>query len=499
MLRFVLTVITLTQAWCRPIGLLNNALKGRSDSVIATIACCGASRGSGATSVIHTTLELSSSKVSVFGAPTPLVLVDTSRVSDNAHSDAAICACDVLALEVRFADLIERTPHGLGQLLPILRRSIALHALHPQKKLLLVMITDYDGAEVSKDAVSAFVSAELDAMVKGLSLSGDSAAIRAFSDLLLLQAYFLPSTNATSYAAAVTALKASLTDADASSYVFRDGRLTSSASAIRTCVDKASGMASSGPVAASPAEVHAAYQCSLLAEAAAREFQTSAGALRKATDGGLMSDFGQQASALLSDALARFDAAADVFKAGAPVGAARIALQEQLQRAIYSPYRKQLAKLQRYTLGRFRGKVNAVKPSSQIERALQEILSEASASFDIATNGLLPAGLKWSCSYERAAVLESMAEAARAHVETHMVQGLYLAQSGHSVPVDISAHWLLPHPFGRDSRYDPISATDLPVYKPKATTMRLRATNGYRSGSTLMDPQKMVFSDKMMQ
>ena len=92
-----------------------------------------------------------------------------------------------------------------------------------------------------------------------------------------------------------------------------------------------------------------------------------------------------------------------------------------------------------------------------------------------------------------------MAEAARAHVETLMVQGLYLSQSRQSVPVDFSTHLLLPHPFGRDSRYDPILSSDEPASMPKATRMKLRVRNGYKAGHALTDPKQMVFSDKMMQ
>jgi len=67
------------------------------------------------------------------------------------------------------------------------------------------------------------------------------------------------------------------------------------------------------------------------------------------------------------------------------------------------------------------------------------------------------------------------------------------------MPIDFSAHWLLPHPFGRDSRYDPVSASDAPAFKPTASPMKLKATDGYKPRSGLQDPSAMVFYDKMMQ
>ena len=72
------------------------------------------------------------------------------------------------------------------------------------------------------------------------------------------------------------------------------------------------------------------------------------------------------------------------------------------------------------------------------------------------------------------------------------------------MPIDVSAHWLLPHPFGRDSRYDPITSADEPTYRPQASPMQLRATEGYKSKEKLSDPELvnprgMIFTDRMMQ
>jgi len=212
----------------------------------------------------------------------------------------------------------------------------------------------------------------------------------------------------------------------------------------------------------------------------------------------------------VEQATARFDADAAPFKSATPVSAARAALAEQLQRALYGPYRKQLAALQRMTLSKFNAKVQGQKPTADVEEQLALLVKEALAAFDASAQGLLPSGVRWTYSYERASVLTAMREAAALHVQTLQVQGLYLSKAGHSIPVDFAAHWLLPHPFGRDSRSDPISSADEPAYRPQASLMRLKATDGYKPGSKLRDPDRkrmeevkrytkdMVFTDKMM-
>jgi len=253
--------------------------------------------------------------------------------------------------------------------------------------------------------------------------------------------------------------------------------------------------------------VHAAYQCGLLAEAAARDFQKGASSLRKAADAGLLSDFGERATSLLTDAIARFDVDSTSFKGAAPVAAARAALSEQLQRVLYGPYRKQIATLQKQTVAKFRAKVGAQKPSADIEVQMTKLLSEATDNFNEAAKGLVPEGMRWSYTYERQSVLDMMVEAARLQVQTFQVQGLYLSTKGHKMPVDFSAHWLLPHPFGRDSRFDPISSSDEPTFRPSASPMKMRATDGYKPQSklkdpnldpALVDPKGMIFTDKMM-
>ena len=148
--------------------------------------------------------------------------------------------------------------------------------------------------------------------------------------------------------------------------------------------------------------------------------------------------------------------------------------------------------------------VSATKPSVEIEAQLKSLLDEATAAFDTSASALLPSGVRWTYAYERASVVESMADLAKSHVQTLQVQGLYLSKENNQLPVDFSAHWLLPHPFGRDSRYDPVSADDSPRYKPEASPMKLRATDGYRPKTRTRDPREadpksMIFTDKMMQ
>jgi hypothetical protein len=417
------------------VSSVSGALKARGDGPVVTMALCGAGRSS--PTVVGEALGLAgSSTCTLVDAPTPLALIDVPSAESRDGTTAAVAA-DVLALEVRFTDLVERTAHGLGQLLPVLQRSVRLRDLRPQPKLLLLTVTDFDASAVSEADVKAFAHAQIADLVASLDLPAEEPPL-ATADLLQLQCFFVPSKvhAPESYEQGVAALRDALTSDSSSGYLLADARWSQQASSVVSTVGQASARAPAAPQAASPAEVHAAYQCSLLAEAAAREFQKGASALRKAADGTLvrlrasfspfararlmhsaacaqracrpnahapwrhrcprerrrhtdtstrrsspvasdytlsrplsmrcralvvcacvqLPDFGEQASSLVSDALSRFDADSSSFKGGAPVGAARSALKEQLQRVLYAPFRKQLAALQRASLSKLRAK-----------------------------------------------------------------------------------------------------------------------------------------------
>ena len=269
---------------------LGSALKSRGDGMVATVASCGPSLlcdalgGRGAVSVVE-------------GSPTALALL---RTEDSSEGAVAVAASDVVVLELRMADLTQRSAHGLAaQLRPLLQRSLRLHHVRPQKKLLLVTVTDFDGGLASEADVAAFVTAEVDALWGGL-LKPSTCEAAAAGDALEVQCAFLPhpSLAEEAFGAALSSLAARFTDAASPAYLFADGRRSAPAAATAAAVERfgAEGAAPKPAPPAEPAEVAAAYRCTTAAEEAAREFQKGAAALKKAGEGALLPDFGEQAS-----------------------------------------------------------------------------------------------------------------------------------------------------------------------------------------------------------
>ena len=114
---------------------------------------------------------------------------------------------------------------------------------------------------------------------------------------------------------------------------------------------------------------------------------------------------------------------------------------------------------------------------------------------------LLPDAKAWNFAFEKQGVEMTVGEAGQSHTQTLQVQGLYLPATGYKMPVDIAAHWLMPAPFGRDSKNDPIGSSDTPAFQPKASEMRLSATDGYkpRARGLNRDAGSMIFDSKMIE
>mmetsp|Transcript_17710 Transcript_17710/g.57013 ORF Transcript_17710/g.57013 Transcript_17710/m.57013 type:complete len:335 (-) Transcript_17710:175-1179(-) len=296
---------------------------------------------------------------------------------------------------------------------------------------------------------------------------------------------------------AVAALRARFTDPSAPDYLFKEGAWSTQGSA---ALGTAKALSAAGPLppatTARWGEVQTAHRSSAIAERAAKHFSKGLKALQKASEATALPDFGERLGSLIDDSIAKYSADAAQLGGSPTVATARSALLSQITRAATPTCRRQLKLLQVQSRERFMQKLAALKPSLKVEAELRTMVKEAATKFEADAKAALPPTLPLSYSFEKQAVVTSMAEAAKAQVELWRVQGLYLPLDGFKTPVDIGLHWLLPRPFGVDSRYDSISSRDKPKFRPRAAPMKVRAMDGYKARG-LQDPKDMVFDAKM--
>jgi len=432
----------------------------------------------------------------VEGGSTVLALVNEPNLSDSA---LAVAAGDVVVLEMCQADLLQGGAYGIGQLEPLLQRALRLHALKPQKKLLMVVVTDADGDEASAEDLAALTAAGLASTWAKLKKPRDCAAT-SVGELFDVQVSTLPSATfaADEHAAGLEALSLRFTDPDSADYLFPDGRYSVSSSAALACLSSCAKEAPLPPptLAPSPAAL-AAYRAAEVAEATSKHFAKGLAQLKKEADPAFLPDFGDKAGALFSDCLAQFDEGVAAFGGVPAVVAARSGFEAQLLRALHVPFRKQLTHLQRLVLSKFTQKKAALKPSIKVEEQTRDLVKEAEASFNEQAAQLLAPSAGWSYAFERDALVATIKEQSTLHVDTLRVQGLYLPEYGGRMPIDFSAHWLMLSPFGTDMKNDPIRPKDKPKFRPQVNPMKTRATDGYKVKFT--DPKRMVFTDKMIQ
>lgn len=466
---------------------LSGAIKGVGEGRVATVACCGVSKH-GVAPIVSTALKRC--EVELVPGATVLALVSAAEVAEGA---VAVASSDVVLLELRQSDLEADGPHGLAQLAPLLQRSLTLYALKPQKKLLMLVVV-VDDEPAPKEELQALAAAALGRVWVGLRKPEELEGV-PLKDVFQLALEVVPA--GAGEGAAVAALQARFRDADRPDYLFKEGEWSTQGSAALATVASL-GAVGRLPLLASAAagEVHAAYKASQLAERAAKVFSKGLAVLRKASEATALSDFGERIGALIDDALAQFDSEAEALQGAPPVAAARAALASMLARGAMPTCRRQLALLQLSTRDKFMQQLASTKPSMEVEKELHSMVKESTRAFEASAKAALPSLVACSFAFEKAAVRNSMSEAARQQIDLWRIQGLYLPMTGFKTPVDIGMHWLLPKPFGLDSRYDAVSSRDKPKFRPKAAAMKIRAMDGYKVHG-LKDPKAMVFDSKM--
>ena len=169
------------------------ALKPLGDSPVVTLASCGAGRRAGGSAMVGQALGTSPDEPAALVDDIALLNVEGASAADGA---AALAACDALVLEVRFADLVESTPHGLSQLQPQLLRSLRVArdvGRTSPPRLLLLVVTEHDAGEASEEEVSAFAKAQLDEVMSALTVHDDADGGEAAGPLSMqLRCFFVP-------------------------------------------------------------------------------------------------------------------------------------------------------------------------------------------------------------------------------------------------------------------------------------------------------------------
>ena len=182
-------------------------------------------------------------------------------------------------------------PYGIAQLEPLLQRALRLHALKPQKKLLMVVVSDADGDEASAEDLTSLTAAWLASTWATLQKPPDCAAADV-GELFDVQLATLPSATfaADEHAASLSSLKGRFTDPDAAGYLFQNGQWSASSSAAMVCLGACAKEAPLPPATAAPSVAAvAAYRASEVVEAASKHFAKGLAQLKREADAWMFS------------------------------------------------------------------------------------------------------------------------------------------------------------------------------------------------------------------
>lgn len=395
----------------------------------------------------------------------------------------AVALAGVLVVSVRQQDLLRPRTSALHPTLRAVENSLALRAAGtapplPGRRLLVVVVSDFDAENVSEDDVTHFVNEYIEEQYSSFSLPPGYAATQ-FSDLFETHFSFLPSPMLASedYEKGVASLGEHLRSANRQ---YADAGI--SADSFQASVEKVAAHTIGDPAAEKdlPAdhELDATFACSAVMTTVLDKFKSTAKQWRSTVEQGrIIRNFGSEADTLIGRTLDVFDTDAAAHKSTKAFTRKRNELRSVLLSECYALFTKQILKLREVSYQVFRGKLTRIRINNQVEKMVRNAVKEAETYFVENADALRSQLGGWRFDNERHELVNHMRDDATERLQLARLQGSYVPPM--RAPIAFAFHTLLLAPFGRDSRAPQSLEKEMQqVYDPdkikKAGLMRAR-------------------------
>ncbi|KAA8493328.1 Protein SEY1 [Porphyridium purpureum] len=382
------------------------------------------------------------------------------------------------------------------------------------KKLVYVVIMDYDAEEASREQISAAFIQGMERVflsALGTAQAARDDALPRLSDRFAFQFSFLPHARfqADAYADALDDLSARFTDPTSDHYVFaasgaaRQDKLYESVTPLGELAAHAESIAKALNAGAVPADLAAAGRGEGRAAAPDAKSQPPAGELELAYKiercfvdtcdqfdskvqqwrieveaGRIIGSFGPQGSSLLKDVLASFEqeckelisvtASSGMSGLAAPPSAAIHALiagktdelKNKISLALHAMYTRQLLRLREVAYEVFQQRLQLLQVTERVEKDVRSITRETLQFFTDKATELKVAGIstQWSFDCDKKELMRSMREDGTEKIQAARVQGDFAPPPRQ--PIAMSFHYLQTAPFGwTDSRYETLTSS----------------------------------------
>jgi len=184
-------------------------------------------------------------------------------------------------------------------------------------------------------------------------------------------------------------------------------------------------------------------------------------------EGGLIQNFGGEASKIYNELTEIFDIETRIFRDTRSYTITRSVFVENLMYLISEIYEKLIAKLKEFSFQSFREAVSGLQISNNIDQDIKFSIKLTEKYFITKAKPMAPFFIRntWILEKERKELIKGIREIVTERLQLARLQGVYLQKSRN--PISLSFHFLHPHPFGKDLRLENFTSSDSFDFNPE--------------------------------
>ena len=177
-------------------------------------------------------------------------------------------------------------------------------------------------------------------------------------------------------------------------------------------------------------------------------------------EGGIIQNFGKEVDLLVCEVLNIYEKDAWVFRTTKIFRQKKEILKENIMFDLHKIFEKQVLKTKEMSLQNFKESLAPIQISNRVEKDIQSVIKAVDYYFKEIMKSLsskFSSGL-WFYEKEYRELIQEMREISIERLQLAKLQGIYLQKSKN--PIFLSFHFLHPHPFGKDLRFEHMTAND---------------------------------------
>mmetsp|Transcript_12624 Transcript_12624/g.38642 ORF Transcript_12624/g.38642 Transcript_12624/m.38642 type:complete len:497 (+) Transcript_12624:41-1531(+) len=206
-------------------------------------------------------------------------------------------------------------------------------------------------------------------------------------------------------------------------------------------------------------DLEAAYLCNVAASRAWREMADNAEEWDKAIESRqIYENFKELCEQTSRNVLASFDEQTKSCKSSPAYKRKREELVVDMNRVFHDCYTRQIHTLKTLVFDNFRDELEGAEGGQDMKAAVDKIARDAKQTFVQKAEAMKPKGLKCKYDFIKKELFRNIQETSSAMMQVAQIRGIYVPPERE--PVEISIHFLHPHPFGRDSKSEQLSMDD---------------------------------------